>query len=252
MDEQLDDVAEQRVGLRRALSDGQNAREDTWHRHDRAADFAVRRITQEDQKVKAFVREDGEGVGRVDRQGRQRGEDVAIEAGGEFGSVNLVQLFARFEDDALGGQRGQELVLPASLFGVHERACLGEDFGQELPGGGMAGGFLLLHDARHPDLEELIQVGAGDREEADAFEQGDAFVFGEFEDPSVEIEPAEFAVEHGEYDWASTHGDADDSIRFRRFRAGKQMPCQECYNMTFRRRPASKTPLIPHDSPSGA
>ena len=48
-----------------------------------------------------------------------------------------------------------------------------------------------------PDLEEFIEVGTGDREEADAFQQRDAFVFGEFEDPSVETEPAEFAVEHG-------------------------------------------------------
>jgi len=61
----------------------------------------------------------------------------------------------------------------------------------------MAGGFLVLDDASDPDLEEIIEVGTRDREDADAFQQRDAYVFGEFEDPSVETEPAEFAVEHG-------------------------------------------------------
>ena len=197
MDEQLDDVAEQRVGLLRPSADREHPREHPGHRDDRAPDLTVGRVAEEHEEVEALVGEDGERVGRVDRQRRQRGEDVAVEARGEFGAVGFVQLLARLEDDALGGQRRQELVLPAGLFGIHERARLGEDFGQELPGGRMAGGFLLLHDTGDPDLEEFIEVGTGDREEADAFQQRDAFVFGEFEDPSVETEPAEFAVEHG-------------------------------------------------------
>jgi hypothetical protein len=50
----------------------------------------------------------------------------------------------------------------------------------------MAGGLFLLHDASDADLEEFIEIRADDGEEADAFEERDGVVFGEFEDSTIE------------------------------------------------------------------
>ena len=44
-------------------------------------------------------------------------------------------------------------------------------------------------------LEELVEVGAEDREELRALEQRQRRVLGEREDPRVELEPGELAVE---------------------------------------------------------
>jgi hypothetical protein len=50
----------------------------------------------------------------------------------------------------------------------------------------MAGGFFLLHDTSDADLKEFVEIRANDREEADALEEGDGVVFGEFEDSTIE------------------------------------------------------------------
>ena len=44
-------------------------------------------------------------------------------------------------------------------------------------------------------MEELVQVGGEDGEEADALEQRDLVVLGQFEDPLVELDPAVLPVE---------------------------------------------------------
>ena len=105
---------------------------------------------------------------RVDREGRERREDFAVEALGKFAAIRLVELLPGFDDDARLGQRRYELVLPATLLRRHEVMCLAQDLLEKLAGRRVAGGFLLLHDARHADLKELVEVGADDREEADA------------------------------------------------------------------------------------
>jgi len=94
VDEQLHDVAEQREGLVRGLADREHARQDARNRHDGSADFASDRVAEEDQQVEALVREHRERVGGVDRQRRERGEDVAVEAGRELGALGFRQLFA--------------------------------------------------------------------------------------------------------------------------------------------------------------
>ena len=48
--------------------------------------------------------------------------------------------------------------------------AMAQDLLEKLAGRRVAGGFLLLHDARHADLKELVEVGADDREEADALQ----------------------------------------------------------------------------------
>jgi hypothetical protein len=53
----------------------------------------------------------------------------------------------------------------------------------------------LLLDARDPDLVELVEVGAEDRQEAQPLEQRQAAVLRLFEHPPVELELAQLAVE---------------------------------------------------------
>ncbi len=202
MDEQLDDVAEEGEAL--AVRDAEDARKDPRHRDDGTAKFAGRRVAEQSQQVESFVRQDGEGVRRVDRERGQRRQDVTVEAGRKFRARRLSQLFAGEHVDAVRGEGWQEFLLPAGLLGVDQGAGALQDFGEELLGRGMAGGFLLLHDAGDADLEELVEVRADDGQEADAFEERDGFVFGEFEDSTVETKPAEFAIEHGD----------DGSLRF--------------------------------------
>ena len=56
------------------------------------------------------------------------------------------------------------------------------------------GPHLLLQD-RDPNHEELVEVGADDGEELDAFEQRVTAVAGLVEHPLVEREPAELAIQ---------------------------------------------------------
>ena len=56
-------------------------------------------------------------------------------------------------------------------------------------------GLHLLLEAGHPDLEELVEVLAVDRDELDPFEQRAGRVLREREHPRVELEPRELTVE---------------------------------------------------------
>jgi hypothetical protein len=53
----------------------------------------------------------------------------------------------------------------------------------------------LLPEAGDPDLEELVEVGGEDSQELDPLEEGGSRILGLMEDPTVELEPGEFAVQ---------------------------------------------------------
>jgi len=57
-----------------------------------------------------------------------------------------------------------------------------------------AGGH-LVEQSGHPDLEELVEVLAEDGQELGPLEQGDGGVVDQGEDPLVEVEPRELAVD---------------------------------------------------------
>ena len=56
-------------------------------------------------------------------------------------------------------------------------------------------GVELVEEAGDPDHEELVQVGGVDRAEAQPLQQRHAALLGQFEDPLVEVEPGELAIE---------------------------------------------------------
>ena len=53
----------------------------------------------------------------------------------------------------------------------------------------------LAAQTRHANHEELIQIAAGDRQEAEALQQRVVFVVGFLEHPRVEVEPGDFPVD---------------------------------------------------------
>jgi hypothetical protein len=76
--------------------------------------------------------------------------------------------------------------------------------GGEGASGGEAGGVRGVaaaaaheHETADADLEELVEVGRGDGEEFDAFEEWEVIAEGFVEDALVEFQPGEFAVEEG-------------------------------------------------------
>ena len=72
---------------------------------------------------------------------------------------------------------------PANLFQGFHRA--------EVIGPGLNGTVLhLLLDAGHADLKKLIQVGAGDTEKLQSFQQRHGFIFGLSNNAPVEFQQA--------------------------------------------------------------
>jgi len=141
-------------------------------------------------------------VRRVDGQGRQYREDPFREQGSHAVLLRRRQLVPGEDLDALGGQRGADLLLEDTRLFGDERADALEQFGVQLAG--HLAGHLRHGDARgdaalqtgDADHEELVEVGGEDREELGALDQGDATrVLRQVEDPVVEVEPALFAVE---------------------------------------------------------
>jgi hypothetical protein len=53
----------------------------------------------------------------------------------------------------------------------------------------------LSLETRHPDHEELVEIGAEDRQELDPLEQRRALVHGFMEDARVEVQPGELPIE---------------------------------------------------------
>src|SRR5262249_8469598 len=103
--------------------------------------------------------------------------------------------------DAVGDELWAQLLFP-DLSGAlqHRERLLADDrellFGCTSVGrNGFTACAQLLQQRRDADHEELIEVGAGDREKLDALEQGMAVVARLREHARVEGQPAELAVD---------------------------------------------------------
>ncbi len=137
----------------------------------------------------------------IDRERRQDREDLVEEALAE----RLVVLRDRGvveELDAFGGERPPDVDVDRGVVGDElEDARAG---GRELLLGraavgrtGDAAGLDLLAQAGDADLEELVEVAREDRQELDPLEQRIALVARLVQDPGVELEPGQLAVEVG-------------------------------------------------------
>jgi len=113
------------------------------------------------------------------------------------------ELRGRHDGDALLGERGHELFVPAAELILHERGNDRVDAAQLLarPQAVHArlvdSAFDLLDEPGHADFEKLVEIGAEDRQETYALQQRVARILGLFEHPAVEGQPAQLAVEVG-------------------------------------------------------
>ena len=137
---------------------------------------------------------------RVDGQRGEDGEDALHEVGVEPVAVGVIEFVEVGDDDAGVGEAGAD-VFPGALLLAHQDAGFGFDFGKLLRGGspvlggGGEAGLGLADQAGDAHGVEFVEVGGGDGDEAQAFEQGMARVFGLLDDAAVEGEPGEFAVD---------------------------------------------------------
>src|SRR5882672_5653892 len=100
-----------------------------------------------------------------------------------------------------GSERGQQQTIEAAVLVGHETRGAIVDRGQlfrdrhavggELP----AAELLQLLQSRHPDLEELIEIAAGDAQELQPLEQRHRLIERLVEHPLVELEERQFPVD---------------------------------------------------------
>ena len=181
--------------------DGDQARE-LVRDLDAGEEFLVAdRVADHHGQVQGEPGDVGERVRRVHGQRRQDREDLLREHGAELVLGLRVEFLPVHEVDVLVGQRRADLlgVDPgvALLQPVGLLADLLQDLHGAQPGGGGDGearGDPALQPG-HPDHEELVQVGGEDGQEADPLQQVQVGVLGQFQDPGVEREPAQFPVQ---------------------------------------------------------
>ena len=138
---------------------------------------------------------------RVEPQRTQHRQQLMFKVVAYPGFLFRVPFSAPHEADSFTfQQRDQDLIQNAVLLLdllMGDRADLFQDvLWQQVVGAGLdrAGDHLLLQ-ARDADLEKLVQVGAGDAQKAQPFEQRYRRVLRLLEDTTVELEQAEFPVQ---------------------------------------------------------
>ena len=158
-------------------------------------------VLHDHRQVHAQVRDERKRVSGIERERRQHRMDVPAVVVVQVG-LDRRGVVGRVEDpDAVRGQQRAQDVGPAALDVVHHP--LGPDAdGVELllrahavRRQRLALGTELPQQRRHPDHEELVQVGRDDGEELHPLEQRVAFVLGLQQDALVELQPAQLAVD---------------------------------------------------------
>ena len=186
---------------RYAVGERDEAGEQRRHLHPREALVAARRVADGDREVERQVRDVGERVRGVDGERGEHREDRLGEHLLELGAVVVGEVVPVGEADAGVLERGHDLVgedrgRPADQLvdPVADGAELVDEV-EPVGGRGAQAGLELLHQARHPDLEELVEVLAEDGEELRPLEQRELAVLGQGQHPGVEFEPRQLAVE---------------------------------------------------------
>ena len=135
------------------------------------------RVAEQHREVQRQVRDVRERVARVDGERREHREDPLLERLDEELLVVVVEVVPARQPDAVGGQRGHDLVEEEALLALDERLDPLAHLEELLAGGAPVGrggaepGRHLLLQAGHPHLEELVEVLAEDGEELGPLEQ---------------------------------------------------------------------------------
>ncbi len=178
-------------------------RQDARGLHHGDAGAAPERILagQLHRKVQALVEDAREGVRRIQPDGREHRHDLSQEVGLDPVALLFGPVPAPEEADAGAGERRQQVLVPQAVLGgyqlVRDARYVFEHARRQLAvrAGDVGADFDLRLEARHPDLEELVQVAADDAQEAQALQQRHAEVSGLRQDAPVELEQTELAIE---------------------------------------------------------
>ena len=169
--------------------------------HPGEATLGVDGVAHQHGQVQRQVRDEREGVAGVDGQRGEHREDPLLEVLAEMVALPRFEVGDREQVDALGRQLGlnlleeQALLLAAQLRG--DLADLAELLGRGVPVEGALGelGGHPVGEARHADLEELVEVGGEDAQVPGPLQQRHLRVTGEAQNPGVECEPGQFPAE---------------------------------------------------------
>ncbi len=185
------------------LGKPEDARQHARGLHDGGARVAPEGVAaiQLDGEVEALVEDAREGMRGIEADGGEHRHHLAEEVVADPFLLQGIPFGAAQEPDALPGERRQDVLVEQPVLALDDalgaRGHLAEDLERrEAVGAGGARGHLdLLLHAREPDLEELVEVGGDDAEEAQALEQRHLAILGLGEHAAIELERLQLPVE---------------------------------------------------------
>src|SRR6185295_11636609 len=158
-------------------------------------------IPDEDAQTQRQPGDVGEALAGPERERREHGVDIPVEAPGELLALVLIALRDPADVDPLLVECGAQISVPDAglLRGQLADAItdLGERHRRRSPvrGADAEAGRRLTHEAGHSHHEELVEVRGEDRRELEALEKREVGICGKLKHPRVELEPRELAVQ---------------------------------------------------------
>ena len=184
-----------------AVGQGHEPVEQRRHLHPGEAPLPGHGVADDRRQVQRQARDVREGVGRVHRERREHREDPLLEQPVELGPIVPVQLGPGHDPDPRLVERGQNLLrqqVPGAIDELGHALADSRELlarGHPLGGGDEDPRRGLLLQPGHPDLEELVEVLAEDRQELRPLQQGRGGVLRQGQHARVEVEPGQLAVE---------------------------------------------------------
>src|SRR5437660_695934 len=184
-----------------AVGEWEEPREQRWHLEPREAADPRDGVAHQHGEVEREVRDVGERVRRVDRERREHREDALGERVGGPGPVLIGEVRGVHQADPFLLEGRPDLVGEQTVDPGRGRKDPNADLGELLlgthPVRGRGGdpGLHLIEQPGDADLEELIQALRADRDELQPLKDRTPRIFGERQDPVVEVQPRKLAVE---------------------------------------------------------
>ena len=197
-----DHVLQQHVGASPAVRHFHQAGQHAGHRdHPVAQPRSRRRRGEPHRQVERLVAQVGEGVAGVERDGGEDGKDLAGEVLGEEMIGLRRKLRRREQAHPRPVQVREHVAEQRPVLARHHVVAAGRDGGELLAGAHRVGAALLhvsdqlLLEAGDADHEELVEVGAGDGEELQPLERGNAGIEAFLQHALVERQPGQLAID---------------------------------------------------------
>jgi hypothetical protein len=140
-------------------------------------------------------------VRRIEPDRRQHRQQLVLEVVAQPGVLLRRPLAAAHEADLLLLQRRDQHLVEHAVLLLDQRMRARVDRAQQLGRrhavrtGLRRAELDHLLDTGHTDLEELVEVGAGDTQELEPLQQRHALILGLLQNPAVELEQGQLAVE---------------------------------------------------------